>query len=336
MIEDRRLSSSHKARRVLDLADAKGVPITPQAFELLLRYLDSSEADLCAEVETALASGPGERSDSLARVHARHFGPPPLQQELERVRTMLATELSDVSARLSDGIRGNLRMTDELRRSLREMAGFVTREELQSLCRHLVLSGRAHLDDTRSVSEQLEHTRSQLKEMERELANLREAASRDHLTGLPNRRCFEERLEGLLAASDPFCVALLDLDEFKAVNDGWGHAAGDNVLRGIGHILKRNTKGKDFAARLGGEEFVLVLPETPLAGAEALCETIRGAFAEILWISQSSREEIGHLTLSGGITVRRPEDDGLTLLARADDHLYAAKNAGRNRIRAGT
>lgn len=335
MIEDRKLSTSHKARRALDLADSYAVPVTPQVFELLMRYLDSTESDLRAEVEAAFAAPPAERAEGLARVHARHFGPPPLQLELERVRAILATELSDVSARLSEGIQGNLRMTDELRRSLRDLAGFVTREELQALCRHLVLSGRAHLDDTRSVSTQLEHTRSQLKEMERELATLREAASRDHLTGLPNRRSFEERLDGLLASEDPFCVALLDLDKFKAVNDGWGHAAGDNILRGIGHILKRNTKGKDFAARLGGEEFVLVLPETPLSGAEALCDTIRNAFADILWISQSTREEIGHLTLSGGVTVRRPDDDGLTLLARADEHLYVAKNAGRNRIRAG-
>ncbi|MSU88226.1 diguanylate cyclase [Rhodobacteraceae bacterium 2CG4] len=335
MIEDRRIASSVKARQAIDLAEEHGIAVTPEVFEILSRHIDGSSAELCAEVETALAAPADERTARLMRVRADHCGEQNFPKELERVRAMLATELSEVSARLTEGIRGNLRMTDELRRSLRDLAGFVTREELQMLCRHLVLSGRAHLDDTRSVSDQLERTRGQLKSMERELATLREAASKDHLTGLPNRRSLEERLDILLAEADPFCLALIDLDNFKAVNDGWGHAAGDNVLRGIGQILRRDTKGKDFAARLGGEEFVLVLPDTPLPGAAKLCESIRDAFGEIMWVSQSTRQQIGHLTLSAGVTRRRQTDDALSLLARADGYLYEAKNGGRNQICAG-
>jgi len=324
-----------KARQVIDLADKHDVNITPQMFELLSQYLDQTCPLLCADVQAALDAPSADRAPMLRHAHARHCSPDDLPRELERVRALLASELSEVSARLTQGIQGNLRMTDELRRSLRDMAGFVTRDELQMLCRHLVLSGRAHLDDTRSVSDQLERTRAQLKDMERELASLREAASTDHLTGLPNRRSLEEKMTSLLAHDDPFCVALIDLDDFKSVNDAWGHPAGDNILRGIGQILKRNTKGKDFAARLGGEEFVLVLPETPLQGAAALCESIRAAFAEIMWVSQSTRQRIGHLTLSVGVTRRTGADDSLSLLGRADDHLYAAKNAGRNRVHSG-
>lgn len=336
MLDDPRLeAASAAANAALGLARDHGVPPTAAVFEVLLAHLQGGNTALTAEVISALALPDGEREARFEEIRTDHLGANAVRAGLERVRSGLSSEISEVSDRLSVGVKGNLRLAEELREGLRDMAGSVTREEVQAVCRHLAVSGRTHLSDTQAVAERLRKAQFQLGEMQKELDELREAASKDHLTGLPNRRYLEARLVALLASPGEFCVAMLDLDHFKQVNDRWGHAVGDTILRGIGQILHHNTKGKDFAARIGGEEFAVVLPDTPLAGAAALCETIRTAFADVLWVCRETEEEIGRFTLSAGVASRAPDDTSRSLFERADRYLYDAKKGGRNRVVAG-
>jgi diguanylate cyclase (GGDEF)-like protein len=145
---------------------------------------------------------------------------------------------------------------------------------------------------------------------------LSQSASTDALTGLPNRRMIDRAL-GRLAAGDT--VIVVDLDHFKRVNDEFGHATGDDVLRAFGSVLRRTARGRDVVGRFGGEEFVAVLP-APAAGAEAFLQRLRAAWLEDRPIS---------VTFSAGVA-RFGEDPDETI-ARADLALYAAKDAGRDR-----
>lgn len=326
------LATRDLALNAIRMAEEHGVQPSPQIFEVLFYHLGGNDSELDASVQQAMEAEPAAREAALSRVHLEHMGNMALRTALDRVRDRLSCEIADVAARLSDGMTGNLKMADELRRSLRELAGSVTREELHALVRDVVVSSRTHLKETQGVSVRLERTQQHLQKLEQELTALRESASRDHLTGLPNRRYLDEKLASLLARPGRLCFAMLDLDHFKAVNDTWGHAFGDNILRGIGQILHDNTKGKDFAARMGGEEFAIVLPDTGMEGAKSICNTIRRTFNDILWISEASGDEIGCFSLSCGVTERTDADNALTLIRRADRLLYRAKKAGRNRV----
>lgn len=163
---------------------------------------------------------------------------------------------------------------------------------------------------------------------------LLDLSTRDPLTGLANRSCVLAELQNRFGLSlrygRPLSVVICDLDHFKRVNDAHGHAAGDQVLRAFGAWATASLREADLAGRIGGEEFLMVLPETDLAGAQPFAERLRQVVA-----SRPVPVSSGGLgvTCSLGIAQRRPDDlDAGQLLARADAALYRAKAEGRDRV----
>ena len=162
-----------------------------------------------------------------------------------------------------------------------------------------------------------------------------ELAVTDALTGLNNRRYMEAHLKALagaaLSAGQPLSVLLVDVDNFKAINDTHGHAAGDTILRELAARFRRNTRAIDTACRLGGEEFVVLMPATSLADAVQIGERVRLSIAsELFYINRDSKIPV---TASVGVASLEGSGDTLeALLARADAALYAAKKRGRNRV----
>ena len=174
------------------------------------------------------------------------------------------------------------------------------------------------------------------------VARLEDEARVDPLTGLLNRRGLEERMETELAraARDgaPLGAVALDLDHFKRVNDAHGHEIGDRVLVWLGGLLKEQTRGVDVAARVGGEEFVVLLPGADIEAARVFAERVRLAVEAGGHTSGRGRaglSEALQLTVSAGVSSAEAPADGLALLAEADRALYAAKRHGRNRTNCG-
>ena len=168
-------------------------------------------------------------------------------------------------------------------------------------------------------------------------AEFERLASVDALTGLANRRAFDETVvrewRRCARAGEPIAIALLDVDYFKAFNDAYGHLAGDAALRQVARaILNSLRRSSDFAARYGGEEFALILPGTDAAGAVALCESIAGAIRTLGIPHQAS--SLGIATASIGAYATHPgtDEDPQAAVALADALLYRAKGAGRNRV----
>ncbi len=168
--------------------------------------------------------------------------------------------------------------------------------------------------------------------------HFRELAHRDALTGLHNRRYVDERLPSLLgeavAARSPLAAAIVDLDHFKRINDTLSHDAGDLVLRQLGRLLGEAVTEPAFVARLGGEEFLVVLPGTGVPAAVRRCEQLCGRIRGHDWTPIT-----GRLPVTASIGVTATAEAGVTpamLLSRADRHLYAAKHAGRDRVAADT
>jgi len=162
-----------------------------------------------------------------------------------------------------------------------------------------------------------------------------ELAVTDQLTGLHNRRYMRTQLEQFVKRANmggqPVSILLADIDHFKKVNDIHGHSAGDEVLREFGRRLRENIRPIDLACRYGGEEFVVIMPETTQALAHAAGERIRHLIGDMPFTI--NRGDQLKVTMSGGVATVIPPDDGLdALLKRADEALYRAKSNGRNLI----
>ena len=170
--------------------------------------------------------------------------------------------------------------------------------------------------------------------LEQRAETLSHLSVRDGLTGLFNRRHFEETLGLELQRARSFgqtlCLALLDIDHFKRINDGFSHVVGDAVLRAIALVLQKELRASDVAARYGGEEFGLILPHTALDGARIAAEKVRVAIATSPWSHLTPGREV---TASLGLAEWKPGESSLEFVRRADEALYAAKTSGRNRVR---
>ncbi len=162
-----------------------------------------------------------------------------------------------------------------------------------------------------------------------------EMAITDQLTTLYNRRYMESHLHSLVeqtvSRKKPLTVLILDIDYFKAINDTHGHDAGDDVLREFAQRIKKSIRGIDLACRYGGEEFVVVMPETDLAVATMVAERLRRRIATELFPIQDGSKSL-EVTISIGISAHGKDDTPATLLKRADTALYRAKRDGRNRV----
>jgi diguanylate cyclase (GGDEF)-like protein len=158
-----------------------------------------------------------------------------------------------------------------------------------------------------------------------------EQASTDHLTGLANRRRFERQLEREVARTArhgrPFSLITIDIDHFKLVNDTYGHEAGDDAIRSVARVLQQGTRGIDLAARIGGEEFAVILTETTLTGALEVAERLRVAVKSV------EIPPVGQVAASFGVAECPSQaETARELLARADAALYEAKREGRDRV----
>lgn len=189
------------------------------------------------------------------------------------------------------------------------------------------------LDRVRTAEERLEAATHEASELRAKLEEARDNARRDPLTDLPNRRAFEEAFAAAAGKDEQLCVAVCDIDHFKAVNDRFGHAVGDRVLKAIAGALVDGCPGH-LVTRYGGEEFALLFTGVAREAALATLEKAREAIAAKRFRLRESDEPLGAVTFSAGLTAAQPGESLGTVFGRADALLYAAKNGGRNVLHA--
>jgi diguanylate cyclase len=206
-------------------------------------------------------------------------------------------------------------------------------DDLMVDIRRMQIDATRSRDDVLGVSEQATRARAKVAELEAELARVSAALREDALTGALNRRGLDEAVEREASRAQryrsPLSFAMMDLDNFKKLNDRLGHQAGDEALRHLVSVVRTMLRPSDTIGRYGGEEFVLLLPETPLADAKIVIERLQRELTRQFFLHNNEKVLI---TFSAGVSRMHPGEAGALALARADEAMYRAKRKGRNRV----
>ncbi|MGE0384636.1 MAG: GGDEF domain-containing protein [Gammaproteobacteria bacterium] len=207
---------------------------------------------------------------------------------------------------------------------------------LQEIVSALSRDTRLMHDSVGQLQQQLEASRRETEDLRLRLERVQSEMLTDPLTGLANRRGFAQAIEAIEAGNGQTlagcCLLMLDIDHFKRINDTYGHLLGDRVIRAVAQVLRQSIKGGDVSTRLGGEEFAILLPRTPLDGAAALAERIRTTVEGLRIRRTDANTYIDRFTISIGVAAHRPDEGLESFMDRGDRALYRSKNGGRNRV----
>ena len=191
---------------------------------------------------------------------------------------------------------------------------------------------RSH-EELVGTRKQVEEAQAKIKELEQELNQVSELVQQDQLTGALNRRGMDAAFEREATRADrghhPLCVALLDIDNFKRLNDTLGHQAGDQALVHLSSVIKETLRPSDSVARYGGEEFIIILPEVGLEEAAATVERLQRELTKKFFLHENDRVLV---TFSAGVAQRALEESQEDVIGRADKAMYEAKKTGKNRV----
>jgi diguanylate cyclase len=329
-----RESSSELLRMVIPMMSAHKAGMHPVSYATWYEYAAGINQPLKKAIDLLLTSSQSIDDTAVYQIHDRYIageseaGTEKLRLELTR----MISEISDHAGNAGEQTKAYTISLDRFSEVLHPETKPAQLQDAVSWMRKDTGGMRLMAD---ALQQKLEQNALEIETLRRELQYARSEALNDPLTGIANRRGLEKAvadIEAAGAAGLSGCSLLaLDIDHFKKCNDTYGHLFGDKVIHAVARILKGNVKGRDLPARIGGEEFVILLPDTPLQGACILAEHIRSTIATGQ-IRRNNGELVGNITLSIGVTHYRAGETLKAFLERADQALYAAKNSGRNRV----
>jgi len=323
------------ARLVFPLMTRLSIPMNPVNYALWYEYHLGRTEELVKALDRIQSGEESYEPEQAKALFLRYVATPGVEV-LERIESEVCRLLADVVQIVIDtGL--DLGKYNSLLQSC--STRLESSDDLRSI-RKLVATLKS---DTRGMAESSRQTASTLKEradeidlLRTELDRVRQEAVRDPLTGLANRRAFDEglaeSLDDSLRQLRKICLLMVDIDHFKKINDEHGHQIGDKILQFVASVLKKNFKGKDLVARFGGDEFAVIVENAPIAGVRKVAETIREQISESTLKRTDTGEPLGTVTVSIGYDCLKPDDKPDDVLMRADKALYSAKQNGRNRV----
>lgn len=333
--------AAERLRKAVPIMVKHQIPVTPINYALWYTYVSNEDPTLnqrIDEIVSAYGMIPLTKAEDLFREHVSSTGD--IETALHRMKDNFEQMVSgidhDLNATLA-GTRSFSTLLDECNRDLRDTAttGGSNVDDIFGTLDKLLQGSTAMQQNTSRFEQRLTAANDEIRRLRSELETLRQDAMNDELTGVFNRRAFDLELAQFLDQGERGPVihlALLDIDHFKQFNDRFGHLVGDRVLSLVGKQLSAATRVGVSVYRYGGEEFALIFCGGTAQQAHQLAETLRISIEHLVLKDSRTGERLTNISASIGIASRQPGETAEDLLSRTDRALYAAKNAGRNRV----
>lgn len=322
-------------RTALPLMSQHGIPTTPLNYSVWYNYVAGENRQLNDAIDSMLKNGESFTHEKTRDLYAQFC----MIYDEAKIKT-LQEGLVKIMVTLFGDVRGLSGQTENyehfLSLSLTRLSDNDEAVDLGKMIQDIIDQTRTVVQQSKSMQEKLKETSRSLLALQKEYELAKQEATHDPLTRILNRKAFQDMAETAISHTGqthaPLSLIMADIDYFKYFNDSHGHLAGDEVLKFVARTIKNMVKGQDLVARFGGEEFVILLPQTGYEGALHVSEEIRCYFDKNELKSSAFKSKLGKVTLSMGLAVYKPGDTLKSLLQRADKALYQAKEKGRNRV----
>lgn len=307
------------------------IPTTPENYSVWYEYTSGKNPALVKKIDALKAEGrefTQTVNDNLFEI----FIAKRPQLSINQLNASVKSVIDNLLAQIQHEDQGIDGYSESLENLTHQVAQISQLSDLETLISKLVSEAHLRSKESRAFQEKIKIMSKEVEDLDKRLKRVAIDANTDALTGIYNRRAFNQKLtEDLSDKQKKMSIIMIDIDHFKRLNDTYGHLTGDKVLKFVATLIGKNIRGQDYLARFGGEEFVVILPDTPLENALCVANNIRSYLSKQKLYDSSNNEQLGRLTLSMGVSYRGPTDTAEKLIGRADKCLYMAKSQGRNK-----
>jgi diguanylate cyclase len=328
--------SASPGEQAFELMKQSSCPITPRAYEVWFSFAKGDNPALRAEMRELQDKGIAISTPEIDKLYETHIEPRNFTGVAEKTGVGVISEINNVMEMMDLAMGSTasygqslVMLSDDLNRS-------ADRNSVRQIVESLVLATRETIASNKTLEARLKESRGEIMNLREALESVRVDALTDPVTCLGNRKHFDEMLiksidEANIKKSE-LALIIVDIDHFKKFNDSYGHLTGDQVLRLVGSTMRERVKRKSTLARFGGEEFAIILPDASLDVAKDIAELVRRSVMARELVKRSTGENLGRVTISLGVAALRKGDTPPLFLERADQVMFCAKRAGRNRV----
>lgn len=302
-------------------------------YAVFIEYINKSNIELVSEFNEFLLNHVRLTDEFCADLFEKHFNPAP-SEKIINAGDDLAKEMSQIISDISDVGESTKVFNKKLTRAKTKLDKGNDIKEIKDVVDDLSEATEKMGNNSRDLEIKLTKTTKEIKILRQELEIAKNEAYKDALTGLSNRKAFNNFLEKQVEVANkdamPLSIIISDIDNFKQINDTWGHLTGDQVITFVASVMQRETPKDAMVCRYGGEEFCMLLPNTKTDEAQELAEKIRANVQNKKLIKRNSGQDLGRVTVSLGVARYRSKETAANFIERCDKALYESKRNGRN------
>lgn len=323
-------------RLILPLMSQYKIPVTPPNYAVWYEYMSGVNRQLKEKLDGFIRSGQLVNEVTTAALYNEFIDISHEIGQLEKAQQAFGTLHANISQVITTAYSNSSEFGDVLNGYQKRIAADINLEQLSLLIKDMHISTKQMVLESKRMMEDLAEARRESGELKKELIDMTRQVKTDSLTGLANRKAFfehvmEMRVQGEFVTGR-HSLLVIDIDHFKSVNDTYGHLFGDKVIKVVATVLKKYTQGKDLAVRFGGEEFVVLLPDTNIDGGRVVAEKIRRVIEGANITSSNNKQIVSKITVSIGIAEFGQDEDVELAINRADKAMYTGKENGRNQV----
>jgi len=319
-------------RLVLPLMSKHGIPITPRNYTTWYYYVSGKNKELRETIDSLLENNEPCSQETNEEIYKRFFigkeesTLDEIRDKLQQTLTVVFGELKELSGQTQEYESTTLKSVDKLTEDM-------SVQDIKNVLDEVIAATKKIRSSGEMTHQRLEETTKSLQVLKKDFEDAKTELLQDFLTGVMNRKGFDETLaKSVSSATGNLCLLMIDIDHFKKFNDKHGHIVGDEVLKFVAKNVRKIVRGNDSIARIGGEEFAVILPKTPLLGAVTVAENARASISRLKLERKGKSEKLETITVSIGVSQYKQGESLEDFVNRADQALYFAKNSGRNRV----